>query len=230
MSRDARLGPVSMPVRVSEPHGVGPPARGALTYADGQPQIPAAAVTTEDAARLQRMADRGTTVRLKLMMEAKFLPEADSANVVGEIRGRELPNEVVVIGGHFDSWAVGTGSTDDGGGCVATWEALRLMKKLNLRPRRTVRVVLWTNEENGGRGGLAYRDQHRAELGKHVLMMESDGGVFRPLGFGFSGSDAARETVRDIASLLGGIAANQISLGGGGADIGPSVLDARIPA
>ena len=83
-----------------------------------------------------------------------------------------------------------------------TWEALRIMKKLNLRPRRTVRVVLWTNEENGGRGGIAYRDQHRAELAKHVMMLESDGGVFRPLGFGFSGSDAARETVKAIATLL----------------------------
>ena len=111
-----------------------------------------------------------------------------------------------------------------------TWEALRLMKKLNLRPRRTVRVVLWTNEENGGRGGLAYRDQHRAELSKHVMMLESDGGVFRPLGFGFSGSDAARARVRDIATLLGGIHADNIGPAGGGADIGPSVQHAGIPA
>ena len=105
--------------------------------------------SAEDADRLQRMQNRGTRVRLRLKMEAKFLPDADSANVVGEIRGREKPDEVVVVGGHFDSWDVGTGSTDDGGGCVVTWEALRLMKKLNLRPRRTVRVVLFTNEENG---------------------------------------------------------------------------------
>ena len=145
-SRVAALGGVAMLVRSVGPAGLRTPHTGALTYADGQPQIPAAAVTTEDAARLQRMVDRGTTVRLKLMMEARFLPEADSANVVGEIRGRELPGEVVVIGGHFDSWDVGTGSTDDGGGCIASWEALRIMKKLNLRPRRTVRVVLWTNE------------------------------------------------------------------------------------
>jgi carboxypeptidase Q len=104
------------------------------------------------------------------------------------------------------------------------------MKKLNLRPRRTVRVVLWTNEENGGRGGQAYRDQHRNELAKHVMMMESDGGVFRPFGFGFTGNETARDTVRAIATLLTGIAANQISPGGGGADIGPSVQEARIPA
>jgi len=187
-------------------------------------------VTTEDAARLERMVNRGTPVRLKLMMEAKFLPDADSANLVGEIRGRELPNEVVVIGGHFDSWDVGTGSTDDGGGCVATWEALRLMKKLNLRPRRTVRVVLWTNEENGGRGGLAYRDQHLEELPNHVMMLESDGGVFRPTGFGFSGSDAARSKVREMATLLTGLHADAITASGGGADIGPAVQQANIPA
>jgi carboxypeptidase Q len=135
-----------------------------------------------------------------------------------------------VIGGHLDSWDVGAGATDDGGGCVVTWEALRMMKKLNLRPRRTVRVVLWTNEENGGRGGLAYRDQHRAELSRHVMMMESDSGVFRPLGFGFTGSDAGRRTVKAIATLLTGIAADQIGAAGGGADIGPSVQEGKMPS
>jgi carboxypeptidase Q len=229
-SRAATLGAVAMLVRAVGPAGLRTPHTGALTYVDGQPKIPAAAVAHEDAARLQRMVDRGTTVRLKLMMEARFLPDADSANVVGEIRGRERPDEVVVIGGHFDSWDVGTGSTDDGGGCVATWEALRLMKKLNLRPRRTVRVVLWTNEENGGRGGQAYRDQHLAELSNHVMMMESDGGVFRPTGFGFSGTEASRARVRDIATLLAGIHAETIGPSGGGADIGPSVQQAGIPA
>jgi carboxypeptidase Q len=229
-SRAGVLGAVAMLIRAVGPAGLRTPHTGTLTYLDGQPQIPAAAVTAEDAARLQRMVDRGTTVRLKLTMEAKFLPDADSANVVGEIRGRDLPNEVVVIGGHFDSWDVGTGSTDDGGGCIATWEALRMMKKLNLRPRRTVRVVLWTNEENGGRGGVGYRDQHLAELAGHVMMLESDGGVFRPIGFGFSGSEAARTKVRDIATLLAGIHADTIGASGGGADIGPSVQQAGVPA
>jgi carboxypeptidase Q len=229
-SRAGALGAVAMLVRAVGPAGLRTPHTGTLTYVNGQPQIPAAAVSHEDAARLQRMADRGTIVRVKLMMEAHFLPDADSANVVGELRGRELPNEVVVIGGHFDSWDVGTGSTDDGGGCIATWEALRLMKKLNLRPRRTVRLVLWTNEENGGRGGQGYRDQHLAELANHVMMMESDGGVFRPTGFGFSGTESARARVRDIATLLAGMHAETIAPSGGGADIGPSVQQAGIPA
>jgi carboxypeptidase Q len=229
-SRAGALGAVAMLVRSVGPAGLRTPHTGALSYVDGPPKIPAAAVTVEDAARLQRMSDRGTTVRLRLKMEARFLPDADSANVVGEIRGRERPEEVVVIGGHFDSWDVGTGSTDDGGGCIATWEALRLMKKLNLRPRRTVRVVLWTNEENGGRGGQGYRDRHLAELANHVMMMESDGGVFAPTGFGFSGTDAGRAKVRDIATLLAGIHADTIGANGGGADIAPSVQQAGIPA
>ena len=111
-----------------------------------------------------------------------------------------------------------------------TWEALRIMKKLNLRPRRTVRLVLWTNEENGTRGGSAYRDRHRAELANHVMMLESDNGVFRPLGFGFSGSEVTRQKLRTIATLLRGIAADAILPGGGGADINPSTREGRIPA
>jgi carboxypeptidase Q len=229
-SRAAALGAVAALVRSVGPPGLRTPHTGALNYDAGAPRIPAAAVTTEDADRLQRMVNRGNTVRLRLKMEAAMLPDADSFNVVGEIRGRERPDEVVVLGGHFDSWDVGTGSTDDGGGCVVTWEALRLMKKLNLRPRRTVRVVLWTNEENGLRGGTAYRDRYRDQLADHVLMLESDAGVFRPTGFGFSGSDAAREQVRGIATLLRGIQADRISPSGGGADIGPSVEAGRIPA
>jgi carboxypeptidase Q len=229
-SRAAALGAVAMLVRAVGPAGLRTPHTGTLVYEEGPPKIPAAAIPVEDAARLQRMVDRGPTVRLKLMMEAHTLPDADSFNVVGELRGRELPDEIVAIGGHFDSWDVGTGSTDDGGGCVVTWEALRLMKKLNLRPRRTVRVVLWTNEENGSRGGLAYRDRHLPELPNHVAMLESDSGVFRPTGFGFTGTDQGRARVRDIATLLAGIHADVIGPGGGGADIGPSVQQAGIPA
>jgi carboxypeptidase Q len=229
-SRAAAAGVVAALVRSVGPPGLRTPHTGGLRYADGAPQIPAAAVTTEDADRLQRMQDRGTAVRLRLKMDAKFLPDADSFNVVGEIRGRERPDEVVVIGGHFDSWDVGTGATDDGGGCVVTWEALRIMKKLNMRPRRTVRVVLWTNEENGLRGGTAYRDRHRDQLGNHVMMLESDAGVFRPTGFGFSGSDTARARIHDIATLLRGIQADRISPNGGGADIGPAVEAGNVPA
>jgi carboxypeptidase Q len=229
-SRAAALGAVAALVRSVGPPGLRTPHTGGLNYDPGVPQIPAAAVPTEDADRLQRMVDRGTTLRLRLRMDAKMLPDADSFNVVGEVRGREHPEEVIVLGGHFDSWDVGTGSTDDGGGSVVTWEALRLMKKLNLRPRRTVRVVLWTNEENGLRGGTAYRDRYRDELANHVMMLESDSGVFRPTGFGFTGSDTARATLEQIATLLRGIQADRIGPAGGGADIGPSVQAGKIPS
>ena len=229
-SRAARLGAVAMLIRAVGPPGLRTPHTGSLRYAEGTTKIPAAAIPVEDAERLQRMQNRGTKVRVRMKMEAKFLADADSANVIGEIRGRERPDEVVVVGGHFDSWDVGTGSTDDGGGCVVTWEALRLMKKLNLRPRRTVRVVLFTNEENGLAGGRAYLERHRSELAEHVLMLESDSGVFRPTGFGFTGTSTARETLQQIAGLLRGIQADQIGPSGGGADIGPSVEAGQLPA
>ena len=229
-SRAAALGAVAMLIRSVGPMGLRTPHTGALRYADDQPRIPAAAITAEDAERLQRMQNRGTVVRVRLKMEAKFLPDAQSYNVIGEIRGSERPDEVVVIGGHFDSWDVGTGATDDGGGCVVTWDALRLMKRLNLRPRRTVRVVLWTNEENGLRGGLGYLEKYKPQIDNHVLMLESDGGVMSPRGFGFSGSDTARATVTEIASLLRGIRVDRIGPSGGGADIGPTVEAGRIPA
>ena len=228
-SRAAAKGAVAALVRAVGPPGLRTPHTGSLRYADNQPQIPAAAVSTEDADRLQRMHNRGTRVRLRLRMEATFLPDADSFNLIGEIRGRELPDEIVVVSGHFDSWDVGTGSTDDGGGCVVSWEALRLMKKLGLRPRRTVRVVLFTNEENGLRGGTDYRERYRHQLANHVLMFESDSGVFKPTGFGFSGTDSARKTIQEIAALLQPIGADTIGAVGGGADIGPSVQAAGIP-
>ncbi len=229
-SRAAHHGAIAMLVRAVGPAGLRTPHTGALSYTSDAPKIPAAAISTEDADRLERMAGRGQRPVVHLTMEAHFDADAPSANVVAEIRGREKPEEIVVVSGHLDSWDVGAGASDDGGGCVVAWEALRIMKTLNVRPRRTVRLVLWTNEENGGRGGIAYRDHHRQELAKHVLMIESDGGVFRPSGFGFSGSDAARNTVKAIASLLSGLGADQISPTGGGADIAPSVQEAHIPA
>jgi carboxypeptidase Q len=229
-SRAARAGAIACLVRSVGLDGLRTPHTGMLSYEADQPRIPAAAIPVEDALRLQRLSQREERVRLRLVMEARMLPDVESANVVAEIRGRERPDEIVVVGGHFDSWDVGTGAIDDGGGCIVSWEALRLMKTLDLRPRRTVRAVLFTNEENGLRGGLAYRDQHRDELARHVLMLESDAGVFRPRGFGFSGPEEARQTVQAIASLLRGIEAHRVGLSGGGADIAPSVNAALVPA
>lgn len=204
------------------------PHTGGMTYAENAPKIPAAAISTEHAQMLRRMQDRGVTPVLHLYMEGHFEPDADSRNVVAEIRGSEFPDEVVVMGGHIDSWDVGLGAMDDGGGSVVSWEALRIIKKLGLRPKRTIRVVLWTNEENGLRGGKAYRDTQVGQFENHVLAIESDSGVFAPKGFGFTGSDAARMMIEEIGTLLEPIGANQIKRGGGGADIGP-IMQEGVP-
>lgn len=203
-----------------------------MIYDETQPKIPAAAITIEGSELLQRMYDRGERTTLRLKMEARFLPDAESANVVAEIKGSEKPDEVVLISGHFDSWDVGQGAHDDGGGCIIAWEAVRLLKELGLRPRRTIRVVLYTNEENGLRGGNAYRDAHRAELSKHILAIESDSGVYRPKGFGLAATAPlqARANLLEIAKLLAGIDADRIAVNGGGADIGPIMREGVVGA
>lgn len=229
-SRAAQHGAIAALVRSVGPIGLRTPHTGSLTYADNQPKIPAAAITVEDANALARLHQRGVKTRLRLKMAARFEPDADSANVVAEIRGRERPDEVVVLGGHFDSWEPGTGASDDAAGILATWEALRVMKRLDLRPRRTIRLVLWTNEENGLRGGQAYLDRYRGALGQHVLMLESDSGVFAPASFGFTGNARARTVVEQIATLLGRTGIERVGPAGGGADIGPAVQAGSVPS
>ncbi|HZV02734.1 MAG TPA: M20/M25/M40 family metallo-hydrolase [Planctomycetota bacterium] len=220
-SRAAKLGAVATLVRSITPVSLSTPHTGMLHYDPTQPKVPAAAITIEAASTLARMQERGERIRVRLRMGARMLEDAESANVIAEVRGRELPDEVVVLGGHIDSWDVGTGSSDDGGGILCSWEAVRLVKKLGLRPRRTLRVVLWTNEENGTRGAKAYREAHASE--KHVLAIESDSGVARPFGFGMAkeASPKARERVSSIAPLLAGIGADRIGPNGGGADVEP---------
>jgi len=215
----SKVGAAASIIRSVTPYSQQTPHTGNMAYEDGVRRIPHAAITVEDAELLHRMQDRGERVELLLKMNAQTLPDSPSRNVMAEIIGWEFPNEVVVLGGHIDSWDVGQGAMDDAGGVVAAWEAVRLMKELGLRPRRTVRVVGWTSEENGGPGGPEYARMHAGE--DHVLAMESDGGVFKPLGYGFTGSDAAFEMVTEIGTLLDRIGAGRITRGGGGADIGP---------
>jgi carboxypeptidase Q len=224
----ARAGAVASLVRSVGPYSMRTPHTGGMSYENGVTRIPHAAITVEDADMLHRMQRRGERVTVTLRMSARMLPDAESRNVVAEVVGRERPDEVVVLGGHIDSWDVGQGAMDDGGGSVAAWEAVRLIQALGLRPRRTIRVVLWTNEENGLRGGNAYRDAHRSELGRHVLAIESDAGVFKPLGFGFTGSDEAFAIVQQVGRLLEPLGAGAITRGGGGADIGP-IMQEGVP-
>ena len=224
----AKVGAVASLIRSVTPYSMRTPHTGGMRYDSTVTRVPAAALTVEDAMMLHRMQDRGERIRVNLRMDAQTLPDVKSRNVVAELRGSEKPDEIVVMGGHIDSWDVGSGAMDDGGGVVVAWEALRLMKELGLRPRRTIRVVGWTNEENGLRGGLAYRDAHAAELDKHVVAIESDGGVFRPVGFGFTGSDAARAILREVVALLKPIGADSLLPAGGGADIGP-IMQRGVP-
>src|SRR5688572_10804519 len=228
-SMAARHGAVASLVRAVGPMGLRTPHTGGMSYANDVAKIPTAAIPAEDANRVQRLVNRGIKVRMRLKMEAKFDADVESFNVVGEIKGSEKPEEIVLVGGHFDSWDPGTGASDDAVGCVVTWEAARLMRKLNIRPKRTVRVVLFTNEENGLRGGNGYRDQHAAEASNHILAVESDSGVFAPARLAFSGSEAARRIIADIGTLLAPLGMQEIVGGGGGADIGPIAALGKVP-
>jgi carboxypeptidase Q len=225
----ALQGGVAVLVRAVGPIGLRTTHTGAVQYGQGMPPIPAAAIAAEDANRVVRLSGRGQRVRVRLTLSGRFEPDAESANVVGEIRGREKPDEIVLLGGHLDSWDVGTGASDDGVGCIITWEALRLMKKLGIQPRRTVRLVLFTNEENGLRGAAAYAERYGDEAHNHVFALESDSGVFAPASLGFSGSPAARAIIRDVGTLLAPIGLSEIGVGGGGADVGPIAQAANAP-
>jgi len=222
-SRAAKFGAAAVLVRSVTAKSLDTPHTGAMTYDKDQPKIPAASITIEDAELLDRLAAKGS-VQIRLRLESETHPDAPSANVIGELRGHEKPDEIVVLGAHIDSWDVGQGAHDDGAGVVAMMQALATLKKLNLTPRRTIRVVLFTNEENGLRGGKGYAKDHEAELPKHVAALEADSGGFAPTGFGIDHADPdaakrGRDRLADIASLLGSIRATKVHLGGGGADI-----------
>lgn len=215
----ARHGAVASLIRSVTPKSLNTPHTGGMAYADTVPKIPHAAITVEAAEMLHRMDQRGQSPILHLSMGGHMLPDAESRNIVVEIPGSEKPDEIIVLGGHIDSWDVGQGAMDDASGCVASWEALRLIQSLGLTPKRTIRVVLWTNEENGLQGAKAYAEEHKDE--NHILAIETDGGVFAPRGFGFTGPDSMRTMAKKIAELLEPIGAGTIFERGGGADIGP---------
>lgn len=222
----AERGAVAALVRSVTARSMHTPHTGAMRYGEADKRIPTAAVTIEDAESIARLCEAGTKVVVRLKMEATTHDDAESANAIGELVGREKPDEVVVIGGHIDSWDVGQGAHDDGGGCVIAMEAINLLRKLDLRPRRTIRVVLFTNEENGLRGGRAYAEDHKDELSKHVAAIESDSGVFAPRSYGVSINDEAKQAIAvkqlaDIVSLLERVGPIRADAGGGGADIGP---------
>ena len=220
-SAAARLGAAAVLIRSVATASLRTPHTGMLSYAVDAPKIPAAAVTIEDAMLVRRLFESGEEVRVRLVMGARTEPDADSANVVAEIRGREKPEEIVLIGAHLDSWDVGTGAIDDGAGCAVVLETMRMLAG-GPRPRRTVRAVLFANEENGLRGGKGYRDAHMALLGSHVAALEFDSGGGRALGIGVDSGEGGLAALADLlVPILAPIGAGRVTKGGGGADISP---------
>ena len=215
----SKAGAVASLIRSVGPFSMQSPHTGNMAYKDEVKKIPHAALSLEDAEMLARMQARGEKLKIQLKMEAHMLPDGYSRNVIADIPGTEHPEQIVIVSGHIDSWDVGQGAMDDGGGCVASWEAARLMLKLGLKPRRTVRVVLWTNEENGIRGAKEYAQRHADDLKNHVLAIESDSGVFKPSGYGFLGNGKGMETIQAVGRLLKPIQAGEIKKGCRGADV-----------
>lgn len=217
-----RRGAVACLIRSVTGSSLATPHTGVMRYDDDPavPRIPAAALTVEDAGRLRRLAERGLPVRVHLFMGARTLPDAASANVVAEIPGRELPEEIVVVSGHFDSWDAGTGAHDDAAGCIIAWEAARLLRATGLIPRRTVRLVLYADEEQTQAGGHAYAAAHAAALPRHVAALECDSGAFPPAGFSVQADSTAVAHIRELASaLLAPLGASAIGPGGSGVDV-----------
>ncbi len=215
----SKMGAAGALVRSATARSLRTPHTGATRFSEGVKPIPAAALTLEDADLLARLIAAGERPRVRLTMSARLEGEVPSANVLGELVGREKPEEIVVIGAHLDSWDVGQGAHDDGAGCVIVMQALTTLRKLGLRPRRTIRVVLYTNEENGIRGARAYPKAHEAELAHHVAAIETDSGGYAPRGFRVQGSDQTVAQVKDIVSLLAPIGATEVEAGHGGVDI-----------
>jgi len=219
-ARAAEFGAKGVLVRSLTAQSLSTPHTGVTVYKEGGPKIPAAAVTIEDADLMSRLAAKGQRVQVELKMGARMRRDAKSANVIGELVGREKPEEIVLLGAHLDSWDVGQGAHDDGAGCIIMMRAAILLHKLGVKPRRTVRVVLYTNEENGLRGAKSYDQTHTNEIGNHVLAVESDSGSFAPKGFTVQGTQGAVEDAKAVTSLLSQIRPMTAKTGHSGADIG----------
>jgi hypothetical protein len=219
-SRAAKYGAAAVIVRSMSNSTDNNPHTGSTTYNDSFAKIPAVAVGLQDADWLSN-ALKEQPVSVTLHTHGKFLPDTIGHNVIGELKGTEFPNEYITIGGHLDSWDPGEGAHDDGAGCVQTIEVLRALKALGYQPKRTIRFVLFANEENGVRGGNKYAEEAKAKGEKHIFALESDAGGFTPRGFGISGNDEQFAKASSWKTLLSPYGACEMARGGGGTDIGP---------
>lgn len=219
-SRAAKYGAAAVIVRSMSHSTDNHPHTGSTTYNDSFAKIPAVAIGLRDADWLSERLGNGT-VTVTLHTHGKFLPDTTGHNVIGEMRGTELPDEYITVGGHLDSWDVGEGAHDDGAGCVQTIEILRALKAVGYRPKRTLHFVLFANEENGLRGGTKYAEEAKQKGEKHLFALESDAGGFTPRGFSFTAPPAQFQKITGWKALLAPYGASELETGGGGADIGP---------
>ncbi len=219
-SEAAKLGAAAVLVRSLTLREDGNPHTGVLHYEPESPKIPAAAISTRDATLLCGLLAKGAPVRVRMELSCEDLGPVSSANVIGELRGTELPSEIVLVGGHLDSWDLSVGAHDDGAGCAASVEALRLIKECGLRSKRTIRVVLFMDEEFGGTGGRFYAAADGRKGERHIAAMESDGGAGLPVAVA-GGSPEAFAKVRNWQPLFEALGIHWMRKGGGGVDVGP---------
>jgi hypothetical protein len=198
------------------------PHTGQTDYAKDAPKIPAGAVTAEDADLIAALAPQGKVV-MRLVLTPQQLPDTTSYNVIGDLKGSEHPEQVVIVSGHLDSWDLGTGAIDDGAGVAVSMEVANLIKKLHLQPKRTVRVIAWMNEENGSAGGKTYAKDHEKEIANHFAAIETDGGAGHPLGINFAAKPEAKNFFDAVGKILQSSGAGIVNFTehAGGADIGP---------
>ncbi len=227
-SQAARYGAVAVLIRSMSHAADNHPHTGSTRYNDSFPKIPAAAMGLRDADRLAALLEK-EPVNVFLRTNGKMLPDTVAHNIIGEITGSEFPDEIITVGGHLDSWDPAEGAHDDGSGCVQSIEIIRAFKAIGYKPKRTIRVVLFANEENGLRGGSRYAEEARIKKEKHIFALESDAGGFTPRGFGFTMSPVLLEKVQGWLPLLKPYGICELEQGGGGSDIGPLYRELGTP-
>lgn len=219
-SRAAKYGAKAVIVRSMSHASDNNPHTGATRYDSAYAKIPAIAIGLKDADRLSELLLK-SKVKVTLKTYGNFLPDTIGHNIIGELKGTEFPDQIITVGGHLDSWDVCEGAHDDGAGVVQTMEILRAFKAIGFRPKRTIRFVLFANEENGGRGGTKYAEEAKEKKEKHIFAIESDAGGFTPRGLGFSGTEEQFQKFLQWKDLISPYGATEFSRGGGGSDIGP---------
>jgi carboxypeptidase Q len=227
-SRAAKYGALAVIVRSMTHSTDNNPHTGSLRYDTTLPKIPAVAIGLKDADWLSTQLEN-KKVEIFLKTGGKFLPDTIGHNVIGELTGTEFPDQIITIGGHLDSWDPAEGAHDDGAGVVHTMEVLRVFKALGYKPKHTIRFVLFSNEENGLRGGNKYADEAKTKNEKHIFALESDAGGFSPRGYSFGGTPEQLKKVQSWVPLLYPYGVYEITTGGGGADIGPLNENLKTP-